>query len=39
MSAVVANGDHMNQKTATADRTRWLAIAAAGVTVVLWAWA
>src|SRR5690348_7355279 len=27
----------MNQKTATADRTRWLAIAAAGVTVVLWA--
>ena len=27
----------MNQKTATADRARWPAIAAAGVTVVLWA--
>src|ERR1035438_4427618 len=36
-AAVVANGDHMNQKTATADRARWLAIVAAGVTVVLWA--
>jgi hypothetical protein len=32
---VVANGAQMNRKAAAADRTRWLATEAAGVTVVL----